>query len=377
MQISKYAIINKIQLLAATIYDEDAAKEQRVKLHTSFSSLDMTSEFIAKTSVPKLDPEEYIPDVTVNLYQLFNLVDVCDELIDIAVEGDELVVSSFFNQELSVFEMVTKIPIVDEFEATPDMGDHIETITFNQLNLGTIKNEFHNYKSEGGFYMVSANGNLKFYFSENGIESELIITEFQEYVMESDFTKFVSFRILELLLGAGGGLEGHKVDIYTNGIGLKDGNLEIIAIDTHTSEFQIPNLKGKDSLEKLFVFETDKFLSILDLSKRINKTTPAATFTLTSVPSTDGEEDTISVISENGGAMPIKSEVGMGVVEAISATIDIEPSIIFNILKATGVKYITLYRDSTNNKLALDYKNAVLEKKLSYDHVIWTESADS
>lgn len=377
MQISKYAIINKIQLLAATIYDEDAAKEQKVKLHASFSALELTSEFIAKTSVPKIDPEEYIPDVTVNLYQLFNLVDVCDELIDIAVEGDELVLSSFYNQELSVFEMVTKIPVVDDFNTTPDLGDHIETITFNQMNLGTIKNEFHNYRSEGGFYIVSKDGNLKFYFSENGIASELIITEFQEYVMENDFTKFVSFRVLEILLGAGGGLEGHKVDIYANGIGLKDDGLEIIAIDTCDDQFEIPALKGKDSLEPLFVFDTEKFVSILDLSKRINKTTPDAKFTLVSVPSKGDEEDTISVISETEGAMPIKSEVGMGVTEAIDATINIEPSIVFNILKATGVKYITLYRDTATNTLALDYKNAVLEKKLSYDHVIWTESTDS
>lgn len=376
MQISKYAIINKIQLLAATIYDEDAAKDQKLYLHSTFSKLEMTSEFMAKNWVDKIDPEEYIPDVTVNLYQFFNIIDACTELIDLKVEDGKLIISSYYNEELETYEMTAELPTLEDFIQEVDKGNLLDVINCSQINLSIIKNEFHNYKSEGGFYIVSRGGHLKFYLSERGINSELIINEYTEYETEHDYTKFISFRLLELILGVGARLEDHKLQIYADYVSLVNKDIEITFKSPEDTEYVIPSIPGKSNCKQLFVFETDKFSSVLDLVKRLNKTNKYAKFVATSYPSIDESDEEIGELhieSSTEGTMAINTKVIMGISDAIHSKFELDPSIIFNILKTTGIKYVALYQDDNDN-LILDYKNAIINKKLSYNHSVWMNS---
>lgn len=365
MQISKYSILSKIQLLAAVVYDEDEAKAQKIKLHTTFSKLEMTTDFVAKEECDKIDPEQYMEDVTVNLYQFFNIIDVCDELIDFEVEGDRLKISSFYNQEVDKFEFEAFLDTVPDFDQDDVYGEYIGKLTLDQLTLNSIKNEFHNFKSNGGFFIeYTSRSGLVFKYSERGITSELKIKSLEDVRFILEFSQFISFRVLELLLGSGGGLSGNEISIYENGIKLKSDTLEI----NYHSDSTISNYDLGVDYEQVCVYENDKLISLLDLVKRASKVNKHPVFYMSI--NADDELLTVSASPQDHG-YGLSAQAVMGINDAPkNVELVVDGHIIFNILKVTGVKFIKLQVDSIG-ALIIQYKNAVLDKVLRYEHDEW------
>lgn len=371
MKISKYSALSKMQLLASVISDKDIATERKLKLHCTEDELVFTSDTVAVCEITKLDKDEFIDDITVNLYQLFNIIDCSDEFIDLEVIDDKLYVRSFHNQEIDEYEFESVLPSIENGQISfPEMDEDlfIERLNFNALQLSSLKSEFHNYESDGGFFIESRNGKLSFYGEDCGVDIKVVIKEFDTLVLENDFIKYIPFKLMELIFGSAGvGYSEMAIDIYNDFIHVCTDAMEIAFLDIEPVE-SFPRDRFDNEYVNIdndgFIVEVEKFLGVLDLMDRVNKSNDIPDFDMVV-----GNDRMKITAYQNKFGVSSSAEIGLRTLMDDELKMKVDAGLLFSLLKVTGRELIRLY--PINDKLLIEYDNAVIDKKVVIDFTKW------
>lgn len=334
MTISAFSGIGqRLNYLAQVIKDESEATSKKLyiecykenrKLKDSWQvvnvirlsvDMDIWTEI---STYDKIDGAILPKNITVNLYDFYNIIDNCkDDIISLWIDEEEskLVINSYYNEHRDMDELEVHIPIYDIgfdtrtlISTTEDMGEEpSHSLELMPIMLYTIMAELNVEQRTDGIYITNHDGKMYFTSDYNGYKTQLTFTELNENTKkEESWTYFVPFNLMSLV-AATGTVGALKLNFYNDDIGK-------LIITTDDYDFSYPiqlidfDVNLPENGEDYLVVESEMAEQASALLNRLNKPAPYSIYNIKKV---DGYVAEIECSYENRFAISVFADMAM------------------------------------------------------------------
>lgn len=302
--------------------------------------------------------------ISVNLYDMFNMLDNSkDELISMWIDesSNELVLNSFYNEDLDFDELEVRLPIhsawdfpIDRSNDQPEPSTVINisaVTTFSVLKELNIENKCEN------LYFVFDDGKLSLVSEYNGVYAKLEMKE-NDLIDFGSCKSFVLPFGLFYLMSSTGQITPIRIEIYNEFIWLKaEGYTFKIALNY--VEYDLSVFNNVDS-EKIFVMNSEQGFAAIEKVTNLNSATDHTEITYEKV--SNGVADFIATIP---GRMKIFVRAIVATLSDVSISFD---GLVFrDMFTKNGVDAIAIWR-KPDAKLLASYETGVHRKVIVYDH---------
>ena len=410
MVISSYSLIaQKVMFLANAIADEESSNSKLINIECfTVNDREKGDRRVVRLSSDdgvwvEVSPlHEYSGDilpknVAVNLYDFFNILDNCkDELLSFWIdeEDNELVINSFYNEDMNCDELEVRMPIhsldfppIDRYLE----GDSFIDFELNPMEIASTVRELNNENQVDDIHFVFSDEKLTYWSLYNGLTSKLEIKESnrsKDVECMLDYFAFkIPFRIYNLMASTGQ-VTPIKCSLYQ--WGASEYIIKLTANEYHflikaepstilTSTINDINLIDNEDVEnpdcgdveKLFMINVEDFNSMIQLVNRISKSAPL-----------EYGEIVIEKVNDAMADFTLKYpghyEIGVRLILAMlvdeNYSIRIDSHLFEDLLTKSGVDAISVYRVKSTGDLFIKYENAIAHKTLLYKHDVFIES---
>jgi hypothetical protein len=145
--------------------------------------------------------------IKVNLYDLYNAVVNCDEVISFFLdeESHELVIGSFYNESYEYDELEIRLPYIEtwfpEFNTKEILK--LSSVVLTSACIYSILKELNINQSTNYFAVMVKDSKISFHSSNPGIDIKLQFKEHLDKTYEMDFVKHVPMSVFKLIAGSG------------------------------------------------------------------------------------------------------------------------------------------------------------------------------
>jgi len=345
--------------------DADDNNEQSIKTIRFSTDLYVSTEI---NPYDKFNGDLLDESIAVNLYDLYNITTNCqDEVLSFWVDGDELVINSYYQPEKDIDELEVRLKITDR--GFKDRSDSIvedktpvSTITLNSLSMVSIIKQLNCENKADGVNFVIKDNKLRFESKYNGFDSILTIKDIDDQVFFKDISAFIPFYAFNLM-SATGQISDVKFNVYDDTLVVNTEEYDFIfPLDNMVESFDI----NDDNAIDYFVIDAKLFEVTLDLINRLN--TPADISEMEIEYVSQGEAD-LTCVKEGRYTISVRTDLAMLCKESIK----IDSDIFAELFKLSNVDAIKVKLDTDTKKLYIKFENGILTRQVVYDHDTFME----
>ena len=345
--------------------DADDNNEQSIKTIRFSTDLYVSTEI---NPYDKFNGDLLDESIAVNLYDLYNITTNCqDEVLSFWVDGDELVINSYYQPEKDIDELEVRLKITDR--GFKDRSDSIvedktpvSTITLNSLSMVSIIKQLNCENKADGVNFVIKDNKLRFESKYNGFDSILTIKDIDNQVFFKDISAFIPFYAFNLM-SATGQISDVKFNVYDDTLVVNTEEYDFIfPLDNMVESFDI----NDDNAIDYFVIDAKLFEVTLDLINRLN--TPADISEMEIEYVSQGEAD-LTCVKEGRYTISVRTDLAMLCKESIK----IDSDIFAELFKLSNVDAIKVKLDTDTKKLYIKFENGILTRQVVYDHDTFME----
>lgn len=298
--------------------------------------------------------------VSVNLYDFYHIIDNCrDEMISLRIDNDQLVVGSFYNENMDADELEVYLPISkidDSLSLIIDTDELVTSIDITPITAFQILKELNIENKTTNILIQFNSGKISFVSEYNGIISKIVPKD----LIDIDFGDAQSFSMpftFFYLMVSTGEINGVKFLVYNKYVTLKTELYSFNIPITHVHDNIVENV---GEFDKIFVMDTDQGFSAIEKITSINQTKYINEITYEKVM--DGVADFVAKIDNR---MTIY-------VRALLATISdqqikFDGNIFRDLFTNNGVDAIGINR-LADGRLYISYESATHYRTVIYDH---------
>jgi len=345
--------------------DADDNNEQSIKTIRFSTDLYVSTEI---NPYDKFNGDLLDESIAVNLYDLYNITTNCqDEVLSFWVDGDELVINSYYQPEKDIDELEVRLKITDR--GFKDRSDSIvedktpvSTITLSSLSMVSIIKQLNCENKADGVNFVIKDNKLRFESKYNGFDSILTIKDIDDQVFFKDISAFIPFYAFNLM-SATGQISDVKFNVYDDTLVVNTEEYDFIfPLDNMVESFDI----NDDNAIDYFVIDAKLFEVTLDLINRLN--TPADISEMEIEYVSQGEAD-LTCVKEGRYTISVRTDLAMLCKESIK----IDSDIFAELFKLSNVDAIKVKLDTDTKKLYIKFENGILTRQVVYDHDTFME----
>ena len=345
--------------------DADDNNEQSIKTIRFSTDLYVSTEI---NPYDKFNGDLLDESIAVNLYDLYNITTNCqDEVLSFWVDGDELVINSYYQPEKDIDELEVRLKITDR--GFKDRSDSIvedktpvSTITLSSLSMVSIIKQLNCENKADGVNFVIKDNKLRFESKYNGFDSILTIKDIDNQVFFKDISAFIPFYAFNLM-SATGQISDVKFNVYDDTLVVNTEEYDFIfPLDNMVESFDI----NDDNAIDYFVIDAKLFEVTLDLINRLN--TPADISEMEIEYVSQGEAD-LTCVKEGRYTISVRTDLAMLCKESIK----IDSDIFAELFKLSNVDAIKVKLDTDTKKLYIKFENGILTRQVVYDHDTFME----
>ena len=385
MSISAFSGIGqKLNYLAQVIKDEKEAETRQLyiecykedrKINNAWQTINiirLSVDFNIWTEIntyDKIDGAILPKNISVNLYDFFNIVDNCkDDIISFWIDEEEaqLVINSFYNEHRDQDELEVRLPIGDigfnTRKLTTDVDDigcsPLHTLELPPIMLYTIMAELNVEQKTDGIYISNVNGNMYFTSDYNGYKTQLNFKELNTNIGDDEWSYFVPFNLMSLI-SATGTISNLKLNFYAD-------DVNALVVDTEDYKFSYPtsvieyDITIPNEGEEFLVVESEMAQQMAALINRLNKPAPYNIYTIKKVDEMTAE---VECVYKDRFAISVYTDMAM----LCDKELQIDSRIFERIVTKNMVDAVKFELVDDVNTL-IKITTPVYEKKLYYKH---------
>jgi len=382
MNVSAYSnIAQKLNFLALAIKDQKDAESQDIYIecYTETRKVDdkeqelkiirFSTDMYLWTEIhpyDKLTGDLLPQNISVNLYDFYNIIDSCkDDIIAFWIDdtSNELVLSSFYNDLREYDELEVRVKINKKgfpLRALDNMQEGntpVASFELNQVSLHYIllMNMEHN---TDGVNIVFENRRMTIQSDYHGVKTILMIREYEKQIFFKNTTVFIPFYVLNLMSGTGE-VNPIKFEVYEDLIKVETTDYNFMyKIEDKKEAFTI----SADNFEDYMVVDSKNMESVIKLLNKVNKPAPISTVKFEKISKTSAE-----MSAEYEGRYTVITRIDLAMLsdDIISMDSDIV-QIMFNNIGIDAIKMD--YNPENHNLIHTKYENQLMEKEILYDH---------
>lgn len=380
MEISAFSMIHhKLKFLASVIKDESGAGDTLVHI-SCHKKIDNTGK---EASIIRFSTDHMIicetnplykyggaildKAVSVNVYDLFNMVNQCmDELISFWVDDEdpdniELVVSSYHNDEADFDELEFRIAAklyTDVIEITTDEVPVYKLQLSNVLTYTATK-ELNIENKCDAIQLCFTDGKLELYSEYNGVIAKLKMKETDNINYGENLIDIkIPFNIFNLMVSTGDVTKPIELHVYANNY----FTLTTTDYAFHCKYEPVTVNKAlfNDVGNTIFIIDPVQGLGSIDRINKINVRSPSSVITYDKV--SDGIGDFVTVYP---GKYSVNVRAFMATISDKSISFD--GDLFADLFTNTGVDAIQI-NEISEGILYIGYENQYMYKALYYNH---------
>jgi hypothetical protein len=375
MLFSKEHLFPPVQLLASHIENADDGRSSKVSISADASSryVDIVAECDVRASALKSPTSagQSMSEVTVNLYQLYVILEQCSDEIDLSLdENGSLVIRSYMDpKDETSFDMRVSLPRLQSFDQLP-ADITVGSIRLEPMHFTAIMKELYNFPGCNGVWFIKSDTGTYLQVSDRGVDIHLEVRGLSDMELSME-SLYLPFDFIKMAFSVGGGvlLGALEIRVGSKTLSVITDRYElrmnrVIPAQVPQVDFVIP--------EHLCTVDSMTLSLELELTKSIHSHDSDAEFVIKG----DSDKDVVKLIGENvSEEMPLGSELLIGGIVDEDFEMMYDPALLFELIKNPGpdVQYFKIGR--IGDKMAIYYKSSLFLKKVIYDHGVWTASA--
>jgi hypothetical protein len=322
------------------------------------------------TTVDKYNGEVLDKEIAVNLYDLYNIVNNCDDVVsfELDTKNSKLVISSYYNETTDYDELEMQIPYTEvNFPSSnvSKLGNKIVEFELDAKSCYSIIKELSIGNNQGFNFIVKDNKFSIESYNKNYpyLKTRLFLKDMLE-VKSPDFASFVPFSLFKLISGSGE-LGGLDIEVHENGIKVNTDNYKFFHITTG----HLPIIKEDSSnyIQSLIV-DIEAFYHNLRILNAINLPNKNDTISLEKV-----DDTTADLMIENQNRYTGSTRIKMAMFS--DTKLIFSGKLFYEIFERLGIDAIALKFQKPENEQGTAYKlyskieNFMIIKEFFYDHM--------
>ncbi len=376
MYVSKINLIaDRLNFLGQSIATEDEANDAKIyiKCNKADKRLEIPNKirfyidagiYAEVTTVDKYNGYVLDKEICVNLYDLYNIVNNCDDVISFEIDEDTntLVISSFYNETTEYDELEMKLPYEErEFPINRSniFGQKLTEIILDAKSCYSILKELSIGNNEGfniicrdkSFFMESYNPESPFLKTRMSLKDKQTIDSV-------DFKTYVPFSLFKLIAGSGE-LDGLNIEIFEEGISVNTDSYKF----AHRTTRHLDTIsETSNEYERALIVDIDAFYHNLRILNAVNLPNDNDTISIVKVDDTTADL-TIKHTTRYEGSTRMKMAI------FTDKPVSFSGNLFYQIFERLGIDAISLHTSTTEeNKLHSSIENFMIKKEFFYDH---------
>ena len=375
MSVSKYAIVDLISYLETTpigkgesdgktVYIESYVNdlnENRIRLSTeTYVSCELSTYNKSKGDI--LDE-----NIEVNLYDLFNIVKCSDDIINFEIDGDNLLISSYYSVLDEYDQMEMSIPIESRWDVLIDEVEipqlSLGKITLDMMSKHQIINHIDISEDIKDLYLVNKNGKFSLVSANVGFSIAFQLKGFSTNTY-SDFSVKTSAHLLRLLFTTGVPKDNELVITPTE-LYIDIGDYKFrIPLESTDSPFTVDYNSEKMEDSRYFVLENEAWVTLTTLLSRLDMSNKTSTVKVDYVD-THHADFTIKQDGRYEGSMRISGAM------LKDESIEFDVRLFHLLTKDLNNDAITMHK--IGDDIFMYLEDGAMVKQIQYNHTEYTK----
>lgn len=374
MFISKLSgVQERLNFLAQGLVDEKSAETDKVYIEcfkagsksptntVLFSSdLGISSDV---TTVDSLNGAILEKSIAVNMFDLFNIVSVCDEIISLYIdsESNELVIGSYYNKDNDFDELEVRLPILAEgfvrkHHIPKDSEKILAAVTLDNIIMYSMIKELDIQNRSEGIVFDFKNGSFSLESSIPGLDVRYFIKSQEAIKYPNDFSRFIPMSLFKLIVGSGE-MQGVTFNFYADYVYVDTSDYDFCYM--YTKE-PIIIQESSENAEDGFVIDVEQFQFHLKLLNQLHASSPDGGVVFERVQ--DGEAD---ISAEYPGRYNATSRARLAMLT--EKPIRFNGALFFDLFDKSGLDAIAI-KILPNGTIYNSIENYLIRKEMFYRH---------
>lgn len=309
--------------------------------------------------------------IAVNLYDIFNMVDNCrDEMISMWIddESNELVLNSYYNEELDRDELEVRLPVIHCWEAqilnVAERPEPRQLILLSPITTYSALKELNIENKTNHIQFLFIDGKLSLASEYNGILAKIEPKEFanDDYGLTKSFS--VPFGLF-YLMSSTGQIDPLRLEIHDGYVYLETSDYGFkYYVDPDDSLVDVSEFNA-DGAEKIFVIDSEEGFAAIEKVTNLNCATEFTEITYEKI--SNGVADLCATIDSR---MKIYVTAILATISDIKVSFD--GAVFRDLFSKNGVDAIAVNR-LPDGRLYVSYGTAAVHKTIVYDHDTFME----
>jgi len=298
--------------------------------------------------------------IAVNLFDLYNIVANCkDDIISFEIVDGNLVIDTFFNEQLGMSELQALIPL----QTVPDMvskefGKKVGTLKLTGVAGYTIMRHLDPEYKADKVYIKSDGDHITFASSYNGLITKLEYMRGEDYDVKGTFEFSLPFKLFNMMTSTGEiGLV--QIKIHENFVVLDTEDYKF-AYKMNNDELVLPN----HEYNEFTVIHKETAQSVISLLQQIDLPRyEKSVFTMQKL-----KEKLMNLSITNNGRYTVNAILACATLHKNDdASLSMDTNLINNILQRTPVDALAVKVDDSMNHVYIESCDLFVNKVIYYN----------